>query len=214
MIKTVKKPLIILGAGGHAKVVAESIVQSDRYTIMGFIDTLSPQRRGEAFCGSTLLGGLDALDTVQSLGVSRAVIAIGDNTARQSAARLAIEHGLTLPSVTDPSAIVSPSAIVGDGSVLLPGSIINAAVTLGKLCILNTAASIDHDCRIGRASHLCPGVRLAGSVQVGDGVLIGTGAVVLPGIKIGDGATIGAGSVVTRDVAGESTVAGVPSRPL
>ena len=209
-----KTALIIFGAGGHAKVVAESVACKGRYAIKGFIDTISPERRGEPFCGATLLGGVEVLETAWSQGVRHAAIAIGDNGARLEIARHVLENGLVLPPITHPSAIVSPSAIVGNGSVLLAGSIVNAGVTMGELCILNTAASIDHDCKIGRASHLCPGARLAGSVQIGDAVMIGTGAVVLPGVTVGDRATIGAGSVVTRDVPCDSTVAGNPARPL
>ncbi|HVJ68444.1 MAG TPA: acetyltransferase [Caulifigura sp.] len=199
--------LLILGAGGHAKVVADAARQSG-WTIAGFIDELRLERAGEPFAGSVILPAsalMGSADVAVALG-------IGDCGARLSNARRLISYGHELPVVIHPRAIVATSAKIGPGSQVLAGAVVNPDAELGAAVIVNTAATVDHDCRIADGVHLAPGVHLAGNVTVGEGTLMGIGSVVKPGVRIGQRCIIGAGSVVIDDLPDAVTAYGVPAR--
>ncbi len=201
--------LVILGAGGHAKVVADA-ARLAGWIVAGFVDERRPERIGERFADAHLLSPqvLDNSDAEIAVAV-----AIGDCGARFAAARRLAARGFLLPAVVHPRAIVAASASIGPGCQLLAGAIINPEAKLGLAVLVNTAATVDHDCVIGDGVHLAPGVHLAGNVSVGDGSLVGIGTVVKPGVRIGRNCTIGAGSVVLHDVPDGATVYGVPARP-
>jgi sugar O-acyltransferase (sialic acid O-acetyltransferase NeuD family) len=124
------------------------------------------------------------------------------------------EQGIQPLTVIHPRAFVASDAEIGIGTQILAMSAVCANVKLGCSVIVNTSASVDHDCVIGNGVHVGPGVRLAGEVHVDEYAFIGTGAVVLPRLKIGPRAIIGAGAVVVRDVAAGETVVGNPAKPL
>ena len=139
------------------------------------------------------------------------LLAFGDLPERRAArARLA---GYA-PALVDPSAIIGGGVKIGPGTVVMPGCVINAWAEVAEDAIVNTGAIVEHDCVVGRNAHLSPGVRLAGAATVGEDAHVGAGGIVLPGIRIGSGAVVGAGAVVIRDVAPDTTVAGIPARPL
>jgi sugar O-acyltransferase (sialic acid O-acetyltransferase NeuD family) len=123
-------------------------------------------------------------------------------------------RGLKPISAVHPTAYVAQSAFFGEGAQILPRAIVCVNVIAGKSCIINTGASVDHECRLGDGVHLCPGVRLAGCVEIGDFATLYTGAIVIPRIKIGEGAVVGAGAVVIRDVPPHTVVVGNPAREL
>ncbi len=120
--------------------------------------------------------------------------------------------GLAEASVRHAAAIVEPSARTGAGLHALAGSVVGAGASLGRQCILNTRASVDHDCTIGDGVHLAPGATVCGEVRIGDRAFIAAGATVLPGLSIGAGSIVGAGAVVVRDVPPGATVTGIPAR--
>lgn len=209
------KRILIWGAGGHGKVVAD-IVRALGYQLMGFVDQ-DIKRLGNIVepLGATLLLDENSLLTAPQRAQAIAhtmAIAIGDNIARLNALRLS-EPYFDVPPLIHPSALVSPSALFGPATVVMPGAIINAGATIGRACILNTACVIEHDCSLSDGVHISPHATLAGNVTVGAQAWIGANATVLPGRRVGDGAIVGAGAVVVNDVATGQTVAGVPARP-
>lgn len=121
--------------------------------------------------------------------------------------------GLVELSAIHPSAVISPSASLGPGAQVMAGAIVQACAIVGRQCIINTRASIDHDCVIGDGCGVAPGATLCGEIRCGDNVWIGAGATVLPRIQLGADSIIGAGAVVTRDVSAATTVVGVPAAP-
>lgn len=203
--------VILVGAGGHAAVVAD-VARLSGHVVAGFLDTQRPERRGTPYCGATVLGGDERLEELLRAGIRHAVVAIGDCGARQRMSRQLTLAGFTLRTLQHPSAVVAHDALIGPGTVLAAGSIVNPGVVVGASVILNTACSIDHHCRIGDAVHVCPGVHLGGAVMVGAEAWVGIGATVVNGITIGERALVGAGAVVVRDVPPDVVVRGVPAR--
>ncbi len=199
----------ILGSGGHAKVVIETIRMQGICEPAGVLDD-DPFRLGASVLGVPVLGST-RLDDLSRLDVSTAVIAIGSNRVRwQIAERM---DGKVAWLVTaHPASVVSRSAKIGEGTVVFAGAIVQPDVVIGRHVIVNTSSSIDHDCTIGDYAHIAPGVHLAGDVSVEEGAFLGIGSVVLPGRRIGAWATVGAGAVVTRDVPAGVTAIGSPAR--
>jgi sugar O-acyltransferase (sialic acid O-acetyltransferase NeuD family) len=207
------KRIALLGAGGHAKVVwntLQLIAQREDLEVEAVLDD-NPQLWGRSFMG-ILIGG--PLQAVEQINVDAVVIAIGSNLARFRASSLIESVGLPLMGAIHPSAIIARDIQLGQGVVAFANVVVNSDSEIGANVILNTACTVDHDCSIGAHSHLAPGVHVAGGVSVGEGVLLGIGAIALPGVAIGPWATIGAGSVVTGDIPGQVTAAGVPARIL
>ena len=157
----------------------------------------------------------DQLETAtESSGANTFCVCIGDNVTRRRFGNYLTESGHTLTQAVSASAAVSRTAVLGAGAQLIAGAVVNAATTIGEGVIVNTNASVDHDCTIGDYVHIAPGAVLGGAVTVGDDVLVGLGARILPGITVGRGAIIGGGAVVVADVAADTTVVGVPARPI
>lgn len=140
------------------------------------------------------------------------LVAIGDNATRARVFQWLRGRGGTPLRVVHPSAVIAPSAVVQAGTLVCAGVVVNPAAAVGENAILNTACSVDHDNLIGDHVHLCPGVRLGGSVRIGEGTMVGLGAVVLPGIRIGAWSVIGAGSMVNRNVPDGVVAHGNPVR--
>jgi UDP-perosamine 4-acetyltransferase len=205
--------ILIIGAGGHGKVVLDILRASDLYEPAGFIDA-DPALAGSFVGGIKVLGAMNLLPKLHRQGIRAAVIAIGDSRARRHCAALLGEQGIALVNAVHPTAFVSTTAVLGRGVVVAPQAAICADCRVGDLSIINTAAVVDHECDIGEAVHVCPGVRLAGRVSVGSGSFIGLGANVIQCLKIGEGTTVGAGAVVLEDVPADSTVVGVPARVI
>ncbi len=205
-------PLLIWGASGHARVVADIVRRQGRYEIAGFVDDINPQRAGEIFCAANILGGREVLPPAHARGVAHLVVAIGDNAARLTCAAYARGLGFTLAWVVHPSAVMAADARVGEGTVIAAGAIVNPATTIGDNVIINTAASVDHECVIQDGAHISPGVRLGGGVRVGRGAWIGIGATVKDHVTIGDESILGAGAVVLKNIPPRVVAYGVPAR--
>lgn len=202
--------LLIWGASGHAAVVADVVRCEGRYDIAGCIDDLNPQKR--MTLAGEVLGASDLLPELRRQGLSHILIAIGDNAVRRRLAARAIAMGFELATAIHPRATCASSVTLGPGSVLMAGSVVNPGAKLGSNVIINTCASVDHECDLGDGVHICPGSHLAGNVIVGQGTMIGVGAVVREGIHIGKECIIGAGAAVVSDVPDHSLVVGVPGR--
>lgn len=203
--------IVVVGAGGHARVVADVIRLAGEFRIHGFVDQAT-NRAGESFAGARIIGGDQELDDVLRGGVAHAAVAVGDNEARLRIGEDLMRRGFQLPALIHPTAIVAGDVVMGDGALLCAGAIINPASRLGRFVIINTGASVDHDCIIGDGVHIAPGAHLGGHVRVGARTLIGLGASIKPGIRIGERATAGVGAAVVQDVSDGTTVVGVPAR--
>ena len=208
--------VIGLGAGGHARVVIEILQTSRLYKLLGLFDT-DQRLHGTHVLGIPVLGDDSLLPVVKGEGVSHFFVGLGgskDTRPRRHLFKLALEHNLKPVDAIHSKTIISPSAVIGAGVTMMPGVIISACARVGMNVIINTGAIVEHDCVVGDHVHIATGARLASTIKVGDGVHIGIGAIVKQGIKIGKGAIIGAGAVVVKDVPSETTVTGVPARPL
>ncbi len=206
----VLEPIVILGAGGHAKVVIE-LIRAQGGVIAGLTDS-NPTPR--SVLGVPVVGDDRALPRLVADGVRYAFVAIGDNKARAAAAQAATGLGLILVNAISPNATVSDSARLGRGVAVMAGAVINAEASIDDLAIVNSGAIVDHDCRLERGCHEGPGAVLAGAVRIGAGALIGTGASVTPGRSIGAGAVVGAGACVVDDLEPDVVAVGVPARVI
>ena len=203
-----KPGVVIVGAGGHAKVVIEILRSTGERVDWCIAATGAP-----ALCLDVpVLTGDAHMERLRQEGYSRVFVAIGPNQLRDRLAASAVAAGLSLISAISPHAIISPSANIGGGVAVMPGAIINAAVHVEDLAIINTGACVDHDCVIGRAAHVGPQCGLAGNVEVGDRTLLGVGCSVVPGARIGRDAIVGAGAVVVSDLPDGVTAVGIPAR--
>ena len=204
--------LVILGAGGHAAVVAESARRAG-FLVAGIASQVRPVDGGP-FAGVPWLGDPDATGAIPSIEQmlregARLQAAVGDAVTR---ARWLARFGeAAFISVVDPAAVVSVSATIGAGSFIGARAVVQARAAIGRATIVNTAAIIEHDCIVGDCAHVSPGAILCGGVFLGAGTHVGAGAVVIPGRVVGANATIGAGAVVLRDVDAGVTAVGVPA---
>lgn len=205
------RPLVILGAGGHGRVVLDTAVAAG-WPLRGFID--GTKTIGEDINNLSVIGGDRLLDDPSFLAQHLFVVAIGDQQARRRLSLGICAKGGQLARVRHPTCVISPSAFIGDGTVIIAGAIVNANARVGRFCILNTGCTVDHDSVLGDGVQISPGANLAGRVRCEDDVFVGTGAVIIPGISIGVGATVGAGAIVIRDVAAGDFVAGNPARTI
>jgi len=162
--------------------------------------------------GVPVLVGDHWLAQLYQQGYRQAFVAVGHNPLRQRLATQVQALGFQLVNALSPRATLSPSAQLGVGVAVMAGAVINAQSVLQDLVIVNTGATVDHDCVVEVASHLAPQVALAGNVQIGAGSFLGVGSRVIPGIQIGAGVVIGAGAVVVRSIPPGVTAYGVPAR--
>jgi sugar O-acyltransferase (sialic acid O-acetyltransferase NeuD family) len=199
--------LLIFGAGGHGRVVAEAAQAAGASIVLA-------SDRSPVLCHGELLPGI-ALYRPDDRAIAEAPalhVAIGHNEAREREAQaLGLQR---LRSVCHPAASISPFARVGAGSFVAAQAVVAPGAQLGLGVIVNHGAVVDHDCRIGDFTHIAPGAVLGGAVRIGARVLIGAGAVVLPGRSVVGGAVVGAGAVVCESIDLPGTWVGVPARRI
>jgi UDP-N-acetylbacillosamine N-acetyltransferase len=203
--------LIIWGASGHAKVVADIIRLRGDHEIVGFLDD-EPTATGREFCGSRVLGGRERLAALREQGVSHVLFGFGDGAARLQLTARVRDLGFALATAIHPRAVVASDVGVGAGSVISAGAVVGPSTTIGENVIVNTLAGVDHDCVLGDGVHVCPGTHLGGWVEARERAWIGIGATVRDRVKIGRGAVIGAGSVVLHDLPEDVVAYGVPAK--
>lgn len=198
-----KDKLLIIGAGGHGKVALD--IAKHYYKNIVLADD---NKVGEVL-SCKIVGKVK--DVLQGEKCDF-FVALGDNKVREQVYLEFVKNGFTPISLVHPSAIIAEDVIVGKGSVIMAGAVINPSVKIGIGCIVNTCASIDHDCEILEFTHLCPGTHFAGSVKVGRYNTFGVGTVVINNITICDNVNFGAGAVVVKDIVNAGTYIGVPAK--
>jgi sugar O-acyltransferase (sialic acid O-acetyltransferase NeuD family) len=198
-----KEQIVLFGAGGHARVVADAVKTQGRYIISAVVD---PGKAGTEF------QGMKVQADEKDLAPNNFIVALGDNLLRRKVFCQLEESGWAPVVVQHSSAIVASDAKIASGTVLFARSIVNPNSTIGKNCIINSGAIVEHDCHIESHAHIATGACLAGTVKIGEGTLIGVGCSILPNLSIGSWSILGGGSVAISDVPANSTAAGVPAR--
>jgi UDP-N-acetylbacillosamine N-acetyltransferase len=206
-----KQTVVIWGASGHAKVVADIVrLHRDRFELKGFLDDVDTQQR--QFLELPVFGGAEALGSLKMMGVTHIVFGFGNCEGRLKLSEVVRKEGFSLATIIHPTAVVATDVSIGDGTVIAAGAIVNPGSKVGANVIINTRASVDHDCEIADGAHICPGATLGGSVIVGTAAWVGIGSTVKDHINIGSRALIGAGSVVVSDIPEGVVAYGVPAR--
>lgn len=207
------RPVIIIGAGGHAAVVADALMVAG-IEVIGFTDR-DAARHGSLYCGlpvrgddESVLSGYAAKDVLLANGIG----GVGSTELRQKVQMGLEQRGWQFATVRHPTAIVSPQAKIAASVQLLAGSIVQVGAEIGSGTIVNTAAVVEHDCTVGSFVHVAPRALLCGNVKVSSSSHIGAGAVVKQGVSLGPNTLVGAGAVVVRDFAGDGVLVGVPAR--
>jgi UDP-perosamine 4-acetyltransferase len=207
----VGRPVVVLGAGGHAKVVLDILSETADWDVLG---CLSPPGHAGAILGYPVLGGDDLLAELHQAGVRHAFVAVGDNRLRRDLCRRVQELGFELINAISARASLSRWAELGKGVAIMAGAAVNAQAILGDGVIVNTGATVDHDVFVGPYAHIGPGSHLAGSVHVEEGAFLGIGSSVIPGVRIGAWSLVGAGAAVIEDIPPFATAVGVPARVI
>ena len=204
--------IVIWGAGGQARVVADALRLMGGWNVLGFIDDQHPERSGEQFCDAPVVSGLDSLGAFSGRGPVWGFVAIGDCGARLKRAEELEQAGAALATIVHPASIVSPSARLAEGAFVAAGSVIGPSAVVGRAAIVNTSASVDHDCIVEAGAHIAPGARLTGHVHIEREAFVGAGAVLVPNVRIGAGSVVGAGAVVLTDLPAGVVACGNPAR--
>jgi sugar O-acyltransferase (sialic acid O-acetyltransferase NeuD family) len=198
---------VVVGAGGHAKVVIAAM-RAMGLRVDAVLDD-SRDRWGETFHGAPILGGIGELAGWPGV---RAVITVGNNARRRAIAEA--HPGVDWLTVVHPAAIVHESATLGPGAMVMWRAVVEPDVVIGAHAIVNTGAAVCHDARVGDYAHVSVTSTLAGGAVVGHGVFLGMNACVIGTARVGDWATVGAGASVVRDVPAGATAVGVPARVI
>ncbi len=217
MIRENKKPkCVIFGAGGHARVIIDSVLLMKSINVIGIVDN-NEKLHNTSLMGIKILGDDSLLPCLIEKGATHFVMAIGsvgDTRARRRLSEKAMALGLKPVTVIHPSATVSKWAVIEDGAQILANSAVNAESKISQFAIINTGAIVEHNCKIGEFTHVAPGAKLGGGVVVGNDAHIGIGATIRERILIGNNALIGAGSVVVSNVPANKIFVGVPAKEL
>ncbi|SDO56207.1 acetyltransferase [Halobacillus aidingensis] len=204
-----KNKLLIVGASGHGKVVADIAMEIDKWDEIAFLDD---DENVKSSMGLEIIGTSD--DIFTHIDEYEIFVGIGNNTTRQKIHGILERVGANIPILIHPKAVIGRQVEVGIGTVVMAGAIVNCCTHIGKGCIVNTGATIDHDNCIEGFVHISPGAHLAGTVNVGKGSWLGIGSIVSNNVNIPKGCTIGAGSSVIKDIQEAGIYVGTPVRKL
>lgn len=200
----------MIGNGGHAKSVYNSIIATNLWDVVGFIsEKVDPNFE---YGKHKIIGTDDDLQKLYDSGINNAFICIGflgKSSVREKIYDKLKKIGYELSVIIDPSAVIAPDVKIGEGTYIGKLSIVNSASEIGKMAIINTGAIVEHDNHIGDFTHVAVGAILCGEVKIGKNCLVGAGATIIQGVKVGDKSIIGAGSTILSDVPSDKTVYGV-----
>ena len=208
------KPVIVIGGGGHARVVMETLLRN-HVSIIGICDpALAPSSTGPF--GVPILGDDTALD---SHGPSKIELVNGVGSTQSTRSRRQVfdtlgHRGYRFATVVHPSVIMADDVVLEEGAQVMAGAVVQTGVVIGRNAIVNTGARIDHDCRVGDHVHVAPGATLSGGVCIGAGTHIGAAAVIIQSVTVGENCLIGAGTVVLRDLPNDTRIITPVNRTL
>ena len=203
-MEDLKKKLVLVGGGGHCKVVIDAVKSSDQFELCGIVDPNLD--RGISILGIEAIGDDSRLLELFRQGVKNAFItvgSIGDCSNRKRIYDNLKNIGFQLPVVVHPKAVIARDVELGEGTFIAAGAVVNPGVRIGKNVIINTSVSIDHDCKIADFVHIAPGATLCGGVEVADSAHVGAGAKVRQCVKIAKNYLVKMGTVVTKDLSDE-----------
>lgn len=195
------KEIMLIGFGGHARGVIDSIEAAGEYHITGFLET--PNRQELSYRNYKVVGTDEDMKKYYDAGIRHAFITVGfmgNSPLRRRLYKALKETGYILPVITDKSAAIAADVWLAEGCYVGKNAIVNANASVGKMCIINSGAIVEHDCMVGDFSHVAVGAVLCGEAAVGNDSLIGANATVLQGVSIGNHSIVGAGSIITRAV--------------
>ena len=202
-----KDKLIIIGASGHGKVVADIAIKMNKWQNIAFLDD---DESIKTSMGLEVIG--KTADAFTYKDQADFFVAIGNNATREKIQEKLTDEGLSVVNLIHPSAVIAADVEIGTGTVVMAGVVINSSCKIGKGCIINTSCSLDHDNAIEDYVHISPGVKAAGSVNIGKGTWLGIGSIVSNNVNICRGCKVGAGAVVVKDITEPGTYVGVPVR--
>lgn len=202
-----KKRLVIIGAGGHGKVVAECAKRTEKYTEILLLDD---QKVNQTILDFKVVGQINTYKDY--LKDSDFIVAIGNNKLRQDLQTELEANNASLATIIDPSAIISDYTTISKGTCIMPGVVVNAVASIGKGCIINTSSVIEHDVCVGDFTHIAPGAKLAGGVHIGDVCWIGINCSILQNVIINKNIVLGANSLVTKDLQVSGIYYGSPAK--
>lgn len=199
------KDIIVIGAGGHGKVIADLVIKTSN-CLVGFLDDNASLK---TVMGYPVLGPVNHIETYKS--TAEFVIGVGNNQIRKC---IAEKYNVQWHTLIHPTASIGLDVILGSGTVILANSVINSSVIVGNHCIINTGAIVEHDNILENYVHIAPGAILGGTVLVGERTQIGIGATVKNNISICENSLVGAGAVVVQDIISCGNYIGLPARKL
>lgn len=202
-----KNKLLIIGASGHGKVVADIALKINKWQSIAFLDD---DESIKSSMGIEVIGTLvDAFTRISDCDI---FVGVGNNVIRENIQVRLEAEGASIPTLIHPTAVIGEQVELASGTAVMAGVVVNCCTRIGKGCIINTGATIDHDNLIEDFVHISPGVHLAGTVKVGQGSWLGIGSVVSNNVNITSGCKVGAGAVVVKDIKEAGTYVGVPAR--
>ena len=205
--------IILLGSGGHAKSVVDTIEKDGRYEIAGFLEV--PEKQSFSYKGYQVIGVDADMQELYKQGVKYAFVTMGymgTKSPRESIYQQLKETHFTIPTLIDPTACVAADAIIEAGTFVGKQAIVNAGAYIGKMCIINSGAIIEHECVIGDYSHIAVGAVICGNTKIGKAAFIGANATIIQGIRLGNQVVVGAGSVVIHELGDDTKAVGNPAR--
>ena len=202
---TKENKLLIIGAGGHGRVVADIAILCGYEEVYFLDDNFSEENRKPNVIGKTS-------DFYKYIDSHKFIVAVGNNCVRKKIQEMILQNGGAVATLIHPSAVVGSNVSIGAGTVVMANAVINAGTAIGNGSIINTCSSVDHDCVVEEFTHVSVGAHVAGTVRIGKLTMIGAGATVINNVDICSDCMIGAGAVVVCDIKDSGTYIGVPAR--